>query len=57
MMLALAVNILVSTNEQEIGEISDRFQVHFVPAGYVFAIWGIIYIGWIAFTVCKLQPA
>lgn len=56
-MLALAVNILVSTNEQEIGEISDRFQVHFVPAGYVFAIWGIIYIGWIAFTVCKLQPA
>ncbi|MBI3163395.1 MAG: tryptophan-rich sensory protein [Chloroflexi bacterium] len=52
--LALMVNILASTlplNGQNTGEISDRFQVYFVPAGYVFAIWGIIYIGWIAFTI------
>lgn len=50
--LALAVNILASTlplNGQNTGEISDRFLVYFVPAGYVFAIWGIIYIGWLAF--------
>jgi hypothetical protein len=59
-LLALAVNILASTlplNGQNTGEISDRFQVYFVPAGYVFSIWALIYIGWIAFTIFQLQPA
>jgi hypothetical protein len=58
--LGLTVNILASTlplNGQNTGEISDRFQVYFVPAGYVFSIWGLIYIGWIAFTIFQLQPA
>jgi benzodiazapine receptor len=39
------------------GEISDRFQVYFVPAGYVFAIWGLIYVGLIAFAVYQALPA
>lgn len=59
-LFALAVNILASTlplNGQNTGEISDRFQVYFVPAGYVFSIWGLIYIGWIAFTIFQLQPS
>lgn len=58
--LALTVNVLASVlplNGQNTGEISDRFQVYFVPAGYVFAIWGIIYIGWIAFAVYQALPA
>src|SRR5512139_716223 len=58
--LALTVNILASTlplNGQNTGEISDRFKVFFVPAGYVFAIWGVIYIGWIAFTIYQALPA
>lgn len=58
--LALTVNILASTlplNGQNTGEISDRFQVYFVPAGYVFAIWGVIYLGWIAFTIFQFQPS
>jgi len=58
--LALSVNVLASIlplNGQNTGEISDRFQVFFVPAGYVFAIWGIIYIGWIAFTIYQFLPA
>jgi len=58
--LALTVNILASAlplNGQNTGEISDRFQVYFVPAGYVFAIWGIIYIGWIAFAIYQYLPA
>ncbi len=58
--IALTVNILASAlplNGQNTGEISDRFQVFFVPAGYVFAIWGIIYIGWIAFAVYQFLPA
>lgn len=33
------------------GQISDRFKVYFVPAGYVFSIWGLIYLGLIAFAV------
>ena len=55
---ALTVNILATTlplNGQDTGEISDRFRVYFVPAGYVFSIWGIIYLGWIAFTIFQLQ--
>jgi hypothetical protein len=44
-------------NGQNTGEISDRFQVYFVPAGYVFAIWGVIYIGWIAFTIFQFQES
>jgi hypothetical protein len=59
-LLALTVNILASTlplNGQNTGEISDRFLVYFVPAGYVFAIWGIIYIGWLAFAFFQYRAA
>ena len=58
--LALVVNILASTlplTGQNTGEISDRFDVYFVPAGYVFAIWGVIYIGWIAFAIYQARPS
>ena len=56
--IALTINILASVlplNGQNTGEISDSFQVYFVPAGYVFAIWGIIYIGWIVFTIFQFR--
>src|SRR5512139_1923756 len=59
-LLALIVNILASAlplNGQNTGAISDRFQVLFVPAGYVFAIWGLIYIGLIAFGVYQALPS
>jgi hypothetical protein len=58
--LALAVNILAAAlplNGQNTGEISDRFKVYFVPAGYVFAIWGVIYLGWIAFIIFQFRPS
>ena len=58
--LALAVNVLATAlplNNQTTAQISDRFKVYFVPAGYVFAIWGLIYIGWIAFVVYQFLPA
>jgi benzodiazapine receptor len=58
--LALTVNILANAlplNGQNTGQISNRFKVFFVPAGYVFAIWGIIYLGWIAFTIYQFLPA
>lgn len=44
-------------NGQTTGEISDRFQVYFVPAGYVFSIWGLIYLGLVAFAVFQALPA
>jgi hypothetical protein len=59
-LLALTVNILASAlplNGQNTGEISDRFRVYFVPAGYVFAIWGVIYLGWLAFIIFQFQPS
>jgi benzodiazapine receptor len=39
------------------GEISDRFQVYFVPAGYVFSIWGLIYLALGAYAVYQALPA
>jgi benzodiazapine receptor len=44
-------------NGQTTGEISDRFQVYFVPAGYVFSIWGLIYLGLAAYAIYQVLPA
>jgi hypothetical protein len=56
----LVVNVLADVlpiNGLNTGQISDRFQVYFVPAGYVFSIWGVIYLGLIAFTVFQALPS
>ncbi len=58
--LTIVVNGLANAlplNGQETGVISDRFEIFFVPAGYVFAIWGVIYLGLIAFAVYQALPA
>lgn len=58
--LTLLVNGLANAipfNGVTTGEISDRFQVYFVPAGYVFSIWGLIYVGLLAFAVYQMLPA
>jgi translocator protein len=39
------------------GEISDRFNIFFVPAGYVFSIWGLIYLGLLAYSLYQLLPS
>ena len=56
----ITINLLANVlpiNGLNTGQISDRFQVYFVPAGYAFAIWGLIYIGLIAYTVYQALPA
>ena len=56
----LLVNGLANSlplNGLNTGEISDRFDVLFVPAGYVFSIWGLIYLGLIAFSIYQVMPA
>lgn len=44
-------------NGQQTGEISDRFAVFVIPAGYVFSIWGLIYLLLAAFTVDQARPS
>jgi len=39
------------------GEISDGFDILFTPAGYVFSIWGLIYLGLMVFAVAQLRPS
>lgn len=59
-LVVIAVNALANAlplNGLNTGEISDRFDVLFVPAGYVFSIWGLIYIGLIAFAIYQALPA
>src|SRR5512143_384327 len=56
----IAINGLANAlplNGLNTGEISDRFQVYFVPAGYVFSIWGLIYLGLILFAIYQALPA
>lgn len=59
-LVMITVNSLANVlplNGQNTGEISDRFEVYFTPAGYVFSIWGLIYIGLIAYTIYQALPA
>ncbi len=58
--LTLIVNSLANAlpiNGRTTGAISDSFPVLFVPAGYVFSIWGVIYLGLIAFGVYQALPS
>ena len=58
--VTIGFNVLANAlplNGQTTGQISDRFPVYFVPAGYVFAIWFVIYIGFLAFAIYQFLPA
>ena len=59
-LVTLFVNGLANAlplNGLNTGQISDRFNVYFVPAGYVFSIWGVIYLGLIAFAIFQGLPS
>lgn len=46
-LITLVLNYLTGTgafNNASVGEVSDRYQNLFTPAGYAFSIWGIIYL-------------
>ena len=56
----ITINVLADAlpiNGLNTGKISDTFHVYFVPAGYVFAIWGLIYIGLLTYMVYQVLPA
>ncbi len=59
LVLTLVVNVLANAlpiNGLTTGEISDRFPILFVPAGYVFSIWGLIYLALIGFAIYIITP-
>jgi hypothetical protein len=56
----ITVNALANIlplNGQTTGEQSARYPVPITPAGYVFSIWSLIYIGLISFAVYQALPA
>lgn len=59
-LLTIGVNILANAlplNGLYTGDISDRFDIYFVPAGYVFSVWGVIYIGLLVYALFQVLPA
>jgi hypothetical protein len=60
LILTLTVNGLANAlpiNNMSTGDVSDSFNALFTPAGYVFAIWGLIYIALTAFAVYQILPS
>ncbi len=60
LIIMIAVNVMSNAlpfNGITAPEIADLFDVYFVPAGYVFSIWSLIYLGVIAYAVFQLLPA
>jgi hypothetical protein len=56
----IVVNVLSNSlpfNGITAPEIADLFDVYFIPAGYVFSIWGIIYLGLIAYALFQFLPS
>lgn len=54
LVIVLVVNFLANTlpiNGVTTGEVSDQFPILFVPAGYVFSIWGLIYLALFGFAI------
>jgi hypothetical protein len=59
LLITIVVNVMSNAlpfNGLTAPEIADSFDVYFVPAGYVFSIWGVIYLGLIAYAIFQLLP-
>jgi translocator protein len=57
---AIVVNAAASIlplNGISTGEIADQWRVYVQPAGYVFSIWSVIYIGQLGFVLHTLRPS
>jgi translocator protein len=59
LLIVLIVNGMASAlpiNGRNTGEISNLYPVLFTPAGYVFSIWGVIYLFLIGFVIYQALP-
>ncbi len=60
LVVVLTVNILANAlpiNNLTTAEISDSYPTLFTPPGYVFSIWGLIYLLLIGFTIYQALPS
>jgi hypothetical protein len=60
LLATLAVNWLANSlpfNNKTTGEVSANVPTLFTPAGYTFAIWGVIYLALLAFAIYQALPA
>jgi hypothetical protein len=57
MIVVNALANILPFNNISTKEISDSFIVFFVPEAYVFSIWGLIYLGMVAYAVFQALPS
>ena len=60
LLMTIIVNYLANAlpfNSQSSGAVSDKFNVLFKPADYVFSIWGLIYLGLFVFVAYQFLPS
>jgi len=58
--LVIAVNYIsqaIRINETTIGEVSNKYFNLFTPAGYAFAIWGLIFLALLAYGIFQIRRA
>ena len=58
--LVIAVNYVsqsIRINETTIGEVSNKYFNLFTPAGYAFAIWGLIFLALLAYGIFQVRRA
>ena len=58
--LVIAVNYISQAfrlNDTTIGEVSNRYDNLFTPAGFAFAIWGVIFLGLFAYSIFQVKRA
>lgn len=58
-LIVVTINALANAlpiNGLNTGEISDQFNALFTPAGYVFSIWGLIYLALGVFSIYQILP-
>lgn len=41
-------------NPKDVGEVSNKFDTLLTPAGFTFAVWGVIYLGLLLFAICHV---
>ena len=48
------LSVAVSINGNDVGSLSAEYDNLFTPAGYAFSIWGIIFLGLVAYSVNEI---
>jgi len=58
LIVTIIINYLSNTgifNGNTMADVSDKYHNYFTPAGYAFSIWGLIYLGLIAFVIYQAR--